>query len=100
MKKIEAIIKPFKLDEEKEALQDVVLQGVTVLEAIQAFEKVTGQSLNYEIGPRRPGDVVAIYSNYQQAAERLAWEPLRGIEEIMQTAWEWEKRRSAPARVS
>ena len=75
-------------------------EGVTVLEAIEAFEKVTGQSLNYEIGPRRPGDVVAIYSNYQRAAERLAWAPARGIEDIMQTAWEWEKRRSAPASVS
>ncbi len=75
-------------------------EGVTVLEAIKAFEKVTGQALNYEIGARRPGDVVAIYSNYQKAAERLGWEPARGIEDIMHTAWEWEKRRSATASVS
>jgi nitrogen regulatory protein PII len=33
MKKIEAIIKPFKLDEVKEALQEVGLQGITVTEA-------------------------------------------------------------------
>ena len=33
MKKIEAIIKPFKLDEVKEALHDVGIQGITVLEA-------------------------------------------------------------------
>ena len=39
-------------------------QGVSVLEAIHAFEKMTGQSLNYRIGPRRAGDVVAIYSNF------------------------------------
>ncbi len=75
-------------------------EGVTVLEAIKAFEKVTGQALNYEIGARRPGDVVAIYSNYQKAAERLGWEPARGIEDIMHTAWEWEKRRSTTASVS
>ena len=37
--------------------------GVTVLEAIKAFEKVSGVKLNYEIGPRRPGDVMAIYAN-------------------------------------
>lgn len=68
--------------------------GVTVLEAVHAFEKVTNQKLNYEIGPRRPGDVVAIYSNYQKAADRLKWAPHRDIEAIMLTAWEWEKKRS------
>ena len=37
--------------------------GVTVLEAINAFEKVSGIKLNYELGPRRPGDVIAVYAN-------------------------------------
>ena len=36
--------------------------GVTVLEAIQAFEKVSGVQLNYIIGPKRAGDVVAVYA--------------------------------------
>jgi len=65
-------------------------QGVTVLEAIHAFEKVTAQSLNYKIGPRRPGDVEAIYSNYDLAAARLGWNPTRNIEDIMRSAWAWE----------
>ena len=64
--------------------------GVTVLEAIQAFERVTGQNLNYEIGPRRPGDVVAIYADKTLATRELGWEPRFGIEEIMRTAWAWE----------
>lgn len=64
-------------------------EGVTVLEAIHAFEKVTGQSLNYEIGPRRPGDVVAIYANKDKADQQLRWQPQYGIEEIMRTAWAW-----------
>lgn len=67
--------------------------GVTVLEAINAFEKVTGKKLNYEIGPRRPGDVIAIYSNYDRANTRLGWQPKYGIEEIMRTAWMWEQNR-------
>lgn len=70
-------------------------QGLTVLEVIQAFEKVTGRHLNYEIGPRRPGDVMAIYSDYKKAAEVLNWKPKYGVDDIMHTAWEWEKRRSA-----
>lgn len=66
--------------------------GTTVLEAVRAFEKVTGQSLNYEIGPRRPGDVVAIYSDYNQAKNRLGWSPKRNIEDIMRTAWTFEQK--------
>ncbi len=69
-------------------------QGVTVLEAVKAFEKVTGLQLNYRIGPRRPGDVVAIYANQDRAANLLNWHPSRGIEDIMETAWAWEKTRS------
>lgn len=69
-------------------------EGVTVLEAIQAFETVTKIPLNYTIGPRRPGDVVAIYANPDKAAHTLGWTPQRDIAGIMRTAWEWEKRRS------
>jgi len=69
-------------------------EGATVLEVIKAFEKVSGKKLNYKIGPRRKGDVVAIYSNYKKAKSRLKWKPKRNIEDIMRTAWEWEQVRS------
>ncbi|MCB0587295.1 MAG: UDP-glucose 4-epimerase GalE [Phaeodactylibacter sp.] len=69
-------------------------EGVTVLEAINAFMMVTAQPLSYRIGERRPGDVVAIYADNSRAAEQLGWEPMRDIRDIMRTAWEWEKRRS------
>lgn len=64
--------------------------GVTVLEAINAFEKISGVKLNYELGPRRPGDVIAIYANNTHAREKLGWEPKIGIEDMMRTAWQWE----------
>ena len=64
--------------------------GVTVLEAIKMFETVTGIKLNYEIGPRRPGDVVAIYANNNLAVEQLGWKIKYGLKEMMQTAWNWE----------
>ena len=64
--------------------------GVTVLEAIQAFEKVSGVKLNYELGPRRPGDIVAIYANNDKAKNRLGWSPDRTLDEMMETAWKWE----------
>lgn len=69
-------------------------EGVSVMEAIKAFENETGIKLNYEIGPRRPGDAVAIYSDYKKASERLNWKPKYNIKDIMRTAWQWEKIRS------
>jgi len=69
-------------------------EGASVLEVIKAFEKVSGKKLKYKIGPRRKGDVVAIYSNYKKAKRRLKWKPTRNIEDIMRTAWAWEQERS------
>ena len=65
--------------------------GITVLEAIQAFEKVAGIKLNYEIGPRRAGDIVAIYANNDYAVKKLGWTCQYDLNEMMRTAWEWEK---------
>lgn len=65
-------------------------EGVTVLEAIEAFEKVSGKKLNYKIGPRRPGDVVAIYANNTFAREELKWNPKYNLDDMMDTAWKWE----------
>ncbi|MCD2424516.1 UDP-glucose 4-epimerase GalE [Niabella pedocola] len=66
--------------------------GVTVLEAIQSFEKVSGTKLNYEIGPRRPGDVIAIYANNDHAVKSLGWDIKYGLDDMMRTAWEWEQK--------
>jgi len=65
--------------------------GISVLEAIQAFEKIAGIKLNYEIGPRRSGDIVAIYANNDHAVKKLGWTCQYDLEEMMRTAWEWEK---------
>ena len=66
--------------------------GVTVLEAIKAFEKVSGVKLNYVIGPRRSGDVIAIYANNDHARKTLGWETKYSLEDMMSTAWKWEQR--------
>ncbi|MCU0335060.1 MAG: UDP-glucose 4-epimerase GalE [Chitinophagaceae bacterium] len=67
-------------------------EGVTVLEAIQAFEKVSGTALQYEKGPRRAGDIVAIFANNEKARQQLGWTPQFGLEDMMRTAWQWELR--------
>lgn len=66
-------------------------KGVSVLELIRAFEETTGCKLNYEIGPRRQGDVVEIYANSEKAQRELGWTPQADVNEMMATAWKWEK---------
>lgn len=65
--------------------------GVSVLEAIASFERVSGQKLNYKLGPRRAGDVVAIYANNHKAVSFLKWKITRDLDAMMSTAWAWEK---------
>jgi UDP-glucose 4-epimerase len=66
--------------------------GVTVLEAIKTFEKVAAQKLNYEVGPRRAGDIIAIYANNDKAKTSLGWDPKYTLDDMMSTAWKWEVR--------
>ncbi len=64
--------------------------GVTVLEAIKSFEKVSEVKLNYVVGERRPGDVVGVYADNKLATEQLAWVIKYSLEDMMSTAWKWE----------
>ena len=61
-----------------------------MLEAIKTFETVSNVALNYEIGPRRGGDVVAIYADNKLAVEGLGWNVKYGLVDMMSTAWKWE----------
>ena len=65
--------------------------GISVLEAIHMFEKVSGVKLNYVTGPRRPGDVVATFANNTAAVEKLGWQIKYNLEDMMRTAWAWEQ---------
>lgn len=71
--------------------------GVTVLELIQAFEKVSGEKLNYKIGPRRAGDVIAVYADNTKARTLLGWETKYSLEDSMDTAWRWEQQQKKEA---
>ena len=65
--------------------------GVTVLEMIKSFEETTGVKLNCILGDRRAGDVPAIFSDSTRANKLLKWECQYGIEDIVKSAWKWEK---------
>jgi UDP-glucose 4-epimerase len=65
--------------------------GVSVFEAIASFEKVSGIKLNYKVGPRRLGDVEAIYSDTSFTEKELGWKAKLSLDEMMESAWKWEK---------
>ena len=65
-------------------------KGTSVLEIIEAFEKVTGKALPHQIGPRRAGDVIEIYANASKGQALLGWKARLSIEDAIRDAWAWE----------
>jgi UDP-glucose 4-epimerase len=65
--------------------------GVSVLEAIKSFERVSGVKLKYRIVGRRPGDIEKIWADPSYANKELGWKTLSSLDQAMKTAWEWEK---------
>ncbi|HRK53720.1 MAG TPA: UDP-glucose 4-epimerase GalE [Cyclobacteriaceae bacterium] len=67
-------------------------QGISVLQLVKEFIEVTGVKLNYEIGPRRAGDVVKTYANPTKAKNELNWSAQYTSRDALRDAWAWEKR--------
>ena len=65
--------------------------GNSVLEVVTAFEQASGQKLNYAIGPRRPGDVPAIYADATKAAEVLGFQTETSLQYALASAWKWQQ---------
>ena len=65
--------------------------GYSVLEVIKAFERVSGEKLNYKIVARRPGDIEKVWADTTFANVELGWKAEQGINEMMDSAWKWEK---------
>lgn len=66
--------------------------GNSVLEVIESFERVSGLKLNYTIGPRRNGDVVAAYADTQKAEKVLGWKAKQTLDQAIASAWAWEQK--------
>jgi UDP-glucose 4-epimerase len=65
--------------------------GFSVLEVIHSFEKVSGEKLNYRIVDRRPGDVEKVWADTSYANRELGWKAGKSLDEMMLSAWNWEK---------
>lgn len=65
--------------------------GVSVLEAIRSFEKVSGKKLDFKIGPRRAGDVISVYADNSYTKKELGWVPEFSLDDMMLSAWKWQQ---------
>ena len=66
--------------------------GVSVLEAIASFERVSGVKLRYKITGRRAGDIEKIWADPSHANKELGWKTESSLDQAMETAWRWEKK--------
>ncbi len=65
--------------------------GTSVLQLRDAFVKASDVQVPYIIDPRRPGDPDEVYANADKAAQLLGWRATRGIEEMCEDSWRWQK---------
>ncbi|MDG4514719.1 UDP-glucose 4-epimerase GalE [Streptococcus suis] len=67
-------------------------QGTSVLELVEAFEKVNGVPVPYKIVDRRPGDVATCYANADKALAELNWKTEKTIEDMCRDTWNWQSK--------
>lgn len=64
--------------------------GVSVLELINAFSKVSGKDIPYEIVPRRVGDITSCYASSVKANKELSWFAKKSLAEACADSWRWQ----------
>lgn len=65
--------------------------GYSVLEIVSAFEKAADVKIPYKIVDRRPGDIAICYADPSKAKNELGWAASRGIAEMCQDSWNWQR---------
>lgn len=65
-------------------------QGYSVLDMVHAFEKACGNTIAYQIAPRRPGDIAACYADPTHAREDLGWQATHTLEDMANSSWHWQ----------
>ena len=65
--------------------------GYSVLDIVKAFKEANGIDIPYVITDRRPGDVAECYADPKKALETLGWKAERGLDEMCEDSWRWQK---------
>ncbi len=63
----------------------------SVMEMIQTFEKISGVSLPYVLGPKRQGDVASCYADVSKAKKDLLWQSHFSLQQALIDAWKWQQ---------
>lgn len=66
-------------------------RGLSVLEIVETFKRVTGVDVPYEIVPRRAGDIEKVWANPKKANEVLGWRAETSVEDTLLSAWRWQE---------
>jgi UDP-glucose 4-epimerase len=66
--------------------------GLSVLELLETFMRVTGVDVPYEIVGRREGDIEQVWAKTDKANAVLGWRADTPIEDVLMSAWNWEKK--------
>gem|GEM_PF-1696167 len=69
---------------------DDILQGVSVLQLVHAFERASGRTIPYRVVERRAGDVAAVYADPALAQDLLGWRAQLEVEAMCRDAWRWQ----------
>lgn len=88
---VKALNYSMEMDESVDVFNVGTGNGNTVLEVIQAFEKVNNLELAYRIGGRRGGDIEQIWADTTKVNETLGWNATYDIEDMMKHAWAWQQ---------
>ena len=66
--------------------------GYSVLDVVHAFEKASGREIQYQIKPRRAGDIATCYCDASKAKRELGWSAQKGILEMCEDSWRWQSK--------
>lgn len=64
--------------------------GISVLDIVHTFEKISGQHIPYQIAPRRAGDIATVFANAEKAASLLEWETTKDLNTMIEDTWRWQ----------
>ena len=83
------------LDTDSEAIEVFNIgtgTGWSTLQVVEGFEKATGVKLNWKYAPRREGDIEKVWGNVDKANKVLGWKAEANIEDVLRSAWKWQKK--------
>ena len=85
-----AAVEQLETLEDFEAINIGTGEGFSVLQMVKEFEIQSGETVRYQIAPRRPGDAPAVWADATKAINKIDFNATRGIAEMCRDTWHWQ----------